>query len=447
MLGRLQSFIETNHLLTSNDKVLLAVSGGVDSVAMVYLFAQLGYTFGLAHCNFQLRGTDSDGDEVFVKALADRFSQPFYHIRFDTHEAMSHTGQSLQLTARHLRYDWLEKIRKEVGYTCIATAHHLNDSIETALYNFTKGCGIRGLHGIPVQNDRIIRPLLFASRKEIENFVHQENIAYREDVSNAERKYSRNRIRLDVVPVLKSINLSLETTMSENFQRMRETEWLYTFAVDHFRKQWVRELENGFEIDLKNLREHPAAPSLLYEWLKEYGFLGDQLVNALSVTTQTGAVFYTPTHRMLVDRERLVVQKDEGEQREVQFEIYPTTKVLDLDTFTLEIRHRDGSPTTLPKDKEGLVLDADQLIYPLKVRHWFTGDHFQPLGMTGHQKVQDYFSNQKLSLFEKEKAWLLLNGDERIIGIVGYRLDDRFKITKETKSYLQVEIHRNKSKK
>ncbi len=438
MLERLKLFLETHQLLQVGDKVLLAVSGGVDSVALAHLLSRTGVYFALAHCNFQLRDEASDGDEVFVEQLAKKLGCPFFSTRFDTQNVMQERGQSMQVVARELRYEWLEKIRQENDYQYIATAHHLNDSIETALYNFTKGTGIRGLHGIPHKNGAIIRPLLFATRTEIETYLAVQGLTHREDHSNQERKYSRNKIRLDVIPVLKEINPGLEKTMQQNFQHLRETQWLFEFAVAQFREKWVREMPDGFSIQILPLRKHPAGLTLLHEWLSPCGFTSDQLENALIENTQTGAIFYSESHRLLVDRDQLFVQEYLPEL--TQFELLETDSNLRLDRMLLEIEYKEGQPESFLLPEEGLMVDHRLLVYPLTVRRWQAGDVFQPLGMTGHQKVQDFFSNLKLSRFEKENAWILENGDGQIIGILSYRLDDRFKITPKTVKYMKMTL-------
>lgn len=305
MLDRLKSFVETHQLFQAEDRVLLAVSGGADSVVLAHLFSNAGFGFAIAHCNFQLRGEASDGDEAFVKKLANDLSCPFFSTRFDTQKVMAERGQSMQIVARELRYEWLEEIRLQNDYQYIATAHHLNDSIETALYNFTKGTGIRGLHGIPHKNGAIIRPLLFATREEIEAYLATQGLTHREDQSNRERKYSRNQIRLDVIPLLKEINPGLEKTMQQNFRNLRETQWLFEFAAAQFHEKLVREIADGLAIQVLPLRQHPAGLTLLHEWLSPYGFTTDQLESALFENTQTGAIFYSKTHRLLVDRDQL----------------------------------------------------------------------------------------------------------------------------------------------
>mgnify|MGYP005666420159 CR=1 FL=1 len=440
MLEGLHTFIKKHQLFFPGERILLAVSGGADSVALSHLFSKAGLKFGIAHCNFQLRGKASDGDEAFVRNLAQTLNSPFYSTRFDTQKIMAEQGRPMQVTARELRYEWLEKTRQQKGYQWIATAHHLNDSIETALYNFTKGSGIRGLHGIPVKNGCIIRPLLFASRTDIERFLDRNQFAFREDVSNQHRKYSRNRLRLDVVPTLREINPGLEKTMQDNFQRIRETEWLFDYAVAHFKDRWMQATDSGIVVQLDPLRKHPAAATLLHEWLSGYGFSMDQLRNALDANTQTGAMFYSATNRLLVDRDRLLV--DSKKQADRDFKIEPDTKLLDLGGLVLHVEYQDGQPATFFSPELGFQVDVQYLIFPITVRHWKAGDVFQPLGMKGHQKVQDFFSNLKLSRFEKEKTWLLVNGDESIIGILGYRLDDRFKTTQQTNSHLQLRIMR-----
>ena len=276
MLKEFKGFIEKEGLIKEGDQILLAVSGGMDSIVMSHLFQMAGYPFAVAHCNFQLRGEASDRDEEFVKHLAFELKVPYHIIRFDTEAYAKKQKQSIQLAARELRYQWLEEIRETNQYRAIATAHHLNDSIETVLYNFTKGCGIRGLHGILPKTGKLIRPMLFASREEIEAFVNQNDIAYREDASNASVKYMRNKVRHEVIPVLQSINPAFEKTIEENIQRFRETEAVLEGAIKQFRKELITRKEELILIDFTKLPK-AGKPTILFELLRDWGFNKDQV--------------------------------------------------------------------------------------------------------------------------------------------------------------------------
>jgi len=429
-----QSFLNKNELFRKEEKVLLAVSGGVDSVVLCYLFFQAKFNFGIAHCNFQLRGEASDADEQFVKKLAEKFRVPFFATTFQTKEFAETHQISIQMAARDLRYEWLENIRQDIDFQCIATAHHLNDSIETFFYNFARGTGIRGLQGIPIKNGRIIRPLLFATKKEILDFAIAHDIAYREDASNAEEHYTRNKIRQQVIPFFKILNPDFEQTAAQNLQHLREAAFLYDFAIIELRRQIVTETGNGLQIDLLKLADYPfAAPALLYEWLKSYHFNADQIAQIL--TAEVGAIFYTKTHELLKNRDLLILRKNNDSIAAEAFTIPAGIKKWVSNVAVLTFEYKTGQPDAFRNDPFVVYLDAETIHFPLTLRRWQAGDVFYPLGLLGkRQKLQDFFSNNKLSRFDKQRVWIL-ESNGSICWIVGHRLDERFKITEYTKFY------------
>ena len=439
MLTRFKNFIAKEKLFEESDKILLAVSGGMDSVAMSFLFKSAGYNFGIAHCNFKLRGEASDGDELFIKNLAEHLNVKYHSIRFETEKTASKEKKSIQLVARELRYEWFEIILKQFGYQAIATAHHQNDSIETVLYNFTKGCGIRGLHGILSKKNNIIRPLLFTNRKEIEQFVEKENISYREDASNASDKYMRNKIRHKVIPVLASINPSFEKTAIETIERLKETEAIFNWAIKQFRRKAVAVRDNFVYIDFDLLPQNGKA-TVLYELLNPYGFNNDQCHQILfDAHAQSGSAFYSETHRLVIDRSHFIVDKLKEKKEDQHFISIETDQlVLEDKTFTFSVLNKWS--LVFSKEENIAKLDFDQLKFPLILRKWKPGDIFQPLGMNGQkQKLQDFFTHQKLSIPEKEKTWIL-ESKGKICWVAGLRIDERFKITNQTKKCFQIEI-------
>jgi len=440
MLQEFQAYLQEKELIADGQTVLLAVSGGLDSMVMLHLFQSAEISCAVAHCNFQLRGEASDADEELVRQQSKDHHLPFYTRRFDTKAIANQRGISIQMAARELRYEWMEKIREEEGYGLIATAHHINDHIETLLYNLAKGCGIRGLLGIPVKNGHIIRPLSFASRESLEAYQQQHQIAYREDASNATIKYSRNKIRHQVLPVLKTINPSLEGTMADNFSRFEETAYLYELAIEKIRSEAWQESPNGNALKIAVLKQHERGlPSLLYELLNTYGLntgQAQQLATSL-LEEKVGAVFYTKTHEFLVDRELLFIQpKTEKESTGEVFHLKKADNLQQLPGGALKLYLKEGQPESYPEDEWQAFLDAEATKFPLTLRHWQSGDQFQPLGMGGqHQKLKDYFNNNKVSRFEKERTWIVEDAEGRICWVVGYRLDDRFKIRPDTQSY------------
>ncbi len=438
-ITRFQSFITENKLFVNGDRILLAVSGGVDSVALCYLFFLSKYNFGIAHCNFQLRGEASDKDELFVKNLAEKLRVPFFSTRFQTQEFAETHKISIQMAARELRYEWLEKIRQHNDYQWIATAHHLNDSIETFFYNFVKGTGIRGLHGIPIQNNDIIRPLSFATKQEIVIFAKEHDIAFREDESNEKDVYARNKIRHQVVPVFKELNPDFEAIAANNLKHIREAKFLYDIAIDYLKKEIISEDNNRIKINLTKLADYQfAASTLLYEWLKPLHFNTDQITQML--TAEVGALFYSPTHRLLIDRTHFIIEKSTFVTTNEQFVIPAGVQQFNTNVGILTIEYKTHPPDTFPHDPFIVYLDAEKLTFPLTLRHWQAGDVFYPLGLSGKsQKLQDFFTNRKLSRFEKERVWLLESGGQ-ICWIIGYRLDERFKISEHTKSYWIIQF-------
>ena len=441
-ITRFQSFITENELFAKDERVLLAISGGVDSVVMCHLFQQAGFQFGIAHCNFQLRGEASDGDETFVNNLARKLKVPFFSKSFDTEAFAARHKISIQMAARELRYEWLEQIRQTHDFQWLATAHHLNDSTETFFYNFAKGTGIRGLHGIPLKNERIVRPLLFATKDEILDFAKTENIAYREDASNEEIKYDRNKIRHQVIPVFKALNPDFEQTAADNLRRIREVEFLFDWAVAQIRREVVKEREEKIQINVSKLLDYQFATStLLYEWLKPFGFHPDLIGKMLEA--QTGAVFYSLTHRLLVDRKSFIIEKQALEPQNEQFVITEEIRDLQLNVGNFTFEYKTGRPETFNDDDFTVYLDAEKLRFPLTLRHWQPGDFFYPLGLRGNrQKIQDFFTNQKLARFDKERVWILTSGED-ICWVVGYRPDERFKITATTKAYWVIRFKKS----
>ncbi|MFN7117004.1 MAG: tRNA lysidine(34) synthetase TilS [Saprospiraceae bacterium] len=438
-ITQFQSFITKNQLFVTSDRVLLAVSGGVDSVVLCYLLFLSKYNFGIAHCNFQLRGEASAADEAFVKNLAEKFRVPFFSIQFQTQEFAEARKISIQMAARELRYEWLDKIRQAHDYQWIATAHHLNDSIETFFYNFAKGTGIRGLHGIPIKNNQIIRPLSFATKQEIVHFAKELDITYREDASNNKDVYARNKIRHHIVPVFKALNPDFEHIAAQNLQHIRETEILYNIALEYLRKEIIEEEDNVIKINLHKIAEYqPVVNTLLYEWLKPFSFNNQQI--AQMQTAEIGAIFYSPTHRLLVDRMHFIIEKTPFVTSNEQFVISEPTAQFITNVGILTFEYKTDQPNAFPNDPFTVYLDAEKLIFPLKLRHWQAGDVFYPLGLSGKsQKLQDFFTNRKLSRFDKERVWLLESGGA-ICWVVGHRLDERFKISSHTKSYWVIQF-------
>ncbi|MBX2930267.1 MAG: tRNA lysidine(34) synthetase TilS [Saprospiraceae bacterium] len=445
MKDAFSKFLSEQCLASRSERILLAVSGGVDSMVMAHLFRQAGLSLGMAHGNFQLRGEASDADEQLVREYAQQHSIPFYSIAFPTDSIAEQEGESIQITARRLRYEWLEKVRKEERYDLIATAHHLNDAAETVLYNLTKGCGIRGLHGIAARRERIIRPLLFATREEVEAFAHAEGILWREDASNAQTYYMRNKIRLEVVPLLKAINPQWEKTMAANMQRFRDTEALLQYAVAGIARRIVQQsADGGISIRLDELSACPAPATVLYEILHPYGFLPAQVAGIMERKEgQSGAIFLAPAHRLLIDRGVAYLEALRTES-DAPVELFPETGSAAVSDGWFELEMFDGSPAVISAERHIAMLDTARLSWPLRLRRWKPGDYFCPIGMNGRRKkLQDFFTDEKMSRFEKEKTWVVETAQGEICWVAGYRTDDRFRITAQTRRHIVLYYRKN----
>lgn len=444
MLSNFITYIQQQELFRlSRDRILIAVSGGMDSVALVQLCQKAGVKFGIAHCNFQLRGKESDADAQFVQALAEQLSVPFYQVSFDTKETAANTKKSIQVAARDLRYEWLEGIRKTNDYQYIAVGHHHNDSIETLLINLTMGCGIRGLHGILPKNGLLIRPLLFSTRADIEAYIQQHKFDYREDSSNSSTKYTRNALRHLVVPQLQRINPNLEQTFEENFLRFRETEALYDYAIQQLKKETVTEKGNTLWIDIEGVSKAPSPLSLLYEILQKYQFKSSKIQYIYNRRSEeSGALYTSKTHQLLRDRTHWIVSPI-SEEKASKYTLANfdnkkgTTPIAGLElhweVFTEKINLKTTSKT--------IYLDMNRLNFPLHLRHWKDGDAFYPLGMQGKKKkLSKFFKDIKMNRFDKDATWLLCDNKDAIVWVVGQRADERFKVLETTQRILKLEL-------
>lgn len=433
------NFVEQHSLFDSNSKVLAAVSGGMDSVLMVHLLKSAGFNFGIAHCNFQLRGDESNGDETFCRQLAEQFDIPFHVTHFDTSLYASENKVSTQMAARTLRYQWFEQIRQREGYTAIALAHHQNDTIETILLNLTRGTGIAGLHGILPKNGTLVRPLLFLSRDEIQQHISELQIPYREDSSNSSTKYARNKIRLEIIPKLKELNPALEQTFENNLARFRELEELLELRVAELKNKLIVVNEQERHIALGEVKNLKPQRLLLFNLLQEYGFNESTLDDVItSLDKHSGRTFESNYFRLILDRDKLILL-EKSETHNHKTIINSGDHETRFGRYKLNILH-DDSPLIVKNNPMAVSVDVERLAYPLTLRCWQQGDTFNPLGMKGRKKVSDYFISQKIPLHKKEEIPLLVNGNGDVIWIVGYRLDDNYKVSANTKKVTIFEL-------
>lgn len=439
-LGAFLSFVQQNQLFRVSDNVLLTVSGGRDSVFMVHLFNEAKLNFGIAHCNFSLRGAESDEDEQFVRTLAGALGVPFFTTCFDTKHVAETRGISIQMAARELRYSWFEKIQTEHNYQYVATAHHLSDNTETILLNMVRGTGISGLHGIRPKRGNIIRPLLFLSRSEIDRYIQDHHIAYREDSSNASSKYARNKIRLKIIPPLEELNKDLDTTFLANSRRFAELEDFLNNEITRLRSTLFQEKKDGqICIPLAALKELKPAKLILFELLKPYGF-NETIVDDLLACWdgQPGKRFHSADHLLILDRQQLILSKNaEHATTETQIEEDTVTVVWNNKKIRLSVAN--AADLQLNKNPNWAYFNRDLLQFPLRLRLWNKGDFFYPFGMKGKKKLSDFFTEKKIPLSEKGNIPVLVNGNGDILWIAGYRSDERYKITQQTKKVLILE--------
>ena len=432
----LQRFVEHQRkaaLFQPADKVLLAVSGGVDSVVMAHLFAKARYIFGIAHCNFHLRGDDSNSDEDFVRALAQQYQVPLHCAEFDTTAFAKEHKLSIEEAARKQRYDFFYRTASENGYLFIATAHHLNDSIETFFINLIRGTGLTGLHGIRAKNGNVIRPLLPFTRQEIAEYASANKLPFHEDYTNNDTLFLRNKIRHNLMPVLKDISPQIERTMAQNMDNLADAEQIFHQAIAEKRQQIFRCYNDEITISKNDILQLVSARTYLFETLRPFGFNATAVNNLLSSLDSAGKQLHSATHTILIDRNDIIIRPSENSPDSNEYQIFEDTVSIDVPiSLTFSHLHFDGSHS-LVTDSDAVIVDTAKLKYPLLLRKWRSGDRFRPFGMKGTRKVIDFFKDNRLSLFEKNEKWLLCNADGKIIWIVGMRMDDSFSVAKSTK--------------
>ena len=450
MLHAFLTYINEQKLFDPTDKILLTVSGGKDSVTMFNLFCRANIGFAVAHCNFQLRGEDSDGDEKFVEELCRSNGIDFHSTRFETKKFVKENNVSTQMAARTLRYEWFGKIRQEFGYAYIATAHHLNDSIETVLLNLTKGTGIAGLRGILPKRGFIIRPLLFASREQIDSYVDDNQVVWREDSSNVSDDYQRNLMRHQVVPLLKKINPNFDETFARNLERLQSVDVDFRKNLNSFKNTVMHEENEVVFLKIAHIKYYESAAYFLEELLKDFGFNYFQSKEIYhSLDGLSGKVFHSSTHTLLKDREDLIITRPsvtlrEREQKEICHPVGESWEGLHEVIFegkslrfsVVEIADFEANFT---QNSTTLFVDYDKITFPLILRTWHEGDWFIPLGMKGRKKISDFLIDKKISINLKKVIFLLTSMDN-VLWVVGHRADDRFKITEVTKRVFKVEI-------
>ncbi|MFI3263863.1 MAG: tRNA lysidine(34) synthetase TilS [Rikenellaceae bacterium] len=440
LLERFQEYIEQNKLVKEDDKILLTVSGGVDSMVMLNLFAKCGYNIGVAHCNFQLRGEESDEDEILVQKVADSLGVVHYNHRFLTAQEVELSGDSIEMVARRQRYEWFDAICREHGYTAIAVAHHIDDSIETFFINLFRGTGLKGLTGIKVQRGKIIRPMIFAQRKDILEYAANNKVPFREDSSNRSTKHLRNKIRLGLIPRVKEINPKFTSLMRQNISRLTDAQLFINSTIARIGEE-VISYENGiYQLDRDRIEASLPQNFVIYELLNSnFGFKGDVVDSLLASLDceSSGCRFYSKEFVAYTNRGMILITKiPEDDPCEIIVEEHLLRTYCGNSILFYE--HLDiGALETLMAPEKVALLDADKLKYPLTLRRWREGDYFTPLGMSGRKKVSDFLIDAKISQPEKERQFVLLS-EGKIVWVVGRRVSELFKIDDESENILRI---------
>jgi len=435
MLNAFQNHINQNLSFLKESKLLIAISGGLDSVVLTQLCHQANLKFALAHCNFNLRGSESDEDEAFVLQLAEDLDVEVFIESFETETYAKDHKMSTQMAARELRYDWFYALSEQLEFDYILTAHHADDNLETFLINLSRGTGIDGLTGIPESNENIIRPLLPFSRAALLRYANENQFKWREDSSNSSTKYLRNKIRLEVIPKLKEINPEILQSVIQTQHHLQDSKVIIEDAIAKVQKKVVSTDGSSIKLNIKKLQKLSNSKAYLYELLKDFNFTEWNDVNAL-LEAQSGKQVFSKTHRLLKDRTHLLLTEISSEDNQESILISESTEVI---ATTLGRLYFETADQINEKQTNTLFVDKDLLKFPLTLRPWRKGDYFCPFGMTGKKKLSKFFKDEKYSLIEKEKT-LVLCSDEDIVWIVNKRIDNRFKVSEKTNRILKITL-------
>ena len=435
MKEQIQQYIIQHQLLSGEKPVVVGISGGADSVALLHILVSLGYKCIAAHCNFNLRGDESFRDEQFTIDFTKRLQVPLCKISFETNKYAQENRLSVEMAARELRYRWFEELLNTYDADAVAVAHHRDDSVETLLINLTRGSGITGLTGIKPKNGNVVRPLLCVSREDIYAYIENNGLEYVTDSSNSSDIYTRNFIRLKVIPLLEEINPSVKASLARTANHLYDASLIYNHSIEEARRVIIQ----NNRLSISALLSFPAPATILYEMLKPYGFSRTVCESIFTVIDKdSGKIFYSSTHRLLKDRSDLLIDVLSGEDNRaylINLEDDNVDLPVELKPEIVVIKE----DYQIEKDRKFAYFDFDKLSFPLVLRHWQEGDWFVPFGMKGKKKISDYFSDKKFSLFDKEKTWLLCSGQD-VIWIVGERTDNRYRIEKTTKRVLKLKF-------
>ncbi len=435
MLQAFRQHLDSDLGFLKNSRILLAISGGLDSVVLAHLCQKLDLKVSFAHCNFNLRGAESDADEKFVLELSEDLELEIFIKSFETEVYAKQEGISIQMAARELRYNWFSELAEQLHFDYILTAHHADDNLETFLINLTRGTGLEGLMGIPEVSDKIVRPLLPFSRETMEIYAIAEQIKWQEDSTNASTKYLRNKLRHDIIPILKQMNPQLLQNFQTTISNLQDSQNIIEDAIVKVQKKVVEVADNQIKLNIKKLKKLSDPKAYLYHLLKDFNFTAwNDVVNLLD--SQSGKQVFSSTHRLLKDRDFLLLSEIVSASDEIPILILKEDRTITTLVGELFFDKVDAIAET---SKNCIYVDADQLKFPLTLRKWEEGDFFYPLGMKGKKKLSKYFKDEKLSLIDKEQIWILLSGVD-VVWIIGKRADDRLKITESTTNILKIEL-------
>ncbi len=434
MLNKIQKFVDSHQLLDRSELHLVGLSGGADSVALLLILRELGYRVEAAHCNFRLRGEESDRDENFVKELCAKLNVSLHLIHFDTNSYAEQHQVSIEMAARDLRYGYFRELCKDIGAADVCIAHHRDDAVETLLMNLLRGAGIHGLTGIRPKNDFVRRPLLCINRQEIVDYLDSIGQPYVTDSTNLEADVLRNKLRLRVLPLLEEIAPGATANIDKTANYLREAEKV--FQTEMRREQDAFLNADGKSVEIEHLQQLPSPSSFLHEWLMPLGFNSTQTEQMLSCLGETGCEFSSATHTLVVDRKHLVVEPIAEPMKSIKMPECGTYRYDESAAYKLDI----ADNVEISKSADVATVDADKVNFPLTLRPVSTGDRFVPFGMKGSKLVSDYLTNQKVSILDKRRQLVLVDASGAIIWLVGRRTDNRFRIDNDTKQTLRITI-------
>lgn len=437
MLAEFLRFVKLQQLFERSEPLLVAVSGGKDSVCLAHLLSLAEYNFSIAHCNFKLRGKESDEEALFVNQFAATLGVNYFEKEFDTAQYAEEKMLSIQEAARELRYNWFIELKEQNSFSKILTAHHQDDSVETFFINLFRTSGLSGLTGISLVSNDIVRPLLFASRNEIEKHITTFKLSYREDSSNLATDYLRNKIRHEIIPHIQKLDNRSYKGLQQSIEYLKNDHALFQFLLNKEASAFVRKSDNKFIVDLALLKQHPMAGDVLFQLLKPFGFHKNEVIKIVK-SEESGKIFYTHQYMAVLNRRELVIT--EKTKKDVVTSVFVNQEDSEIYfPINLKVEQIEVSQVEFSNKKTIAFIDADKIKLPLELRKWQAGDSFIPLGMSGRKKVSDYLIDEKVSLLDKENTWVLLS-DNEIVWLVGYRISNQFKITEHTQKVLRVEI-------